>query len=411
MKKETDRSGTRPSPLGPALARFARRLEDGGYRKSTTDQYLSIGRKFDSYVARRRIALAAMREDHIDAFLVEATAGRRLRERGRCVRILWRIPLLQLLEQLRNEGVVPAADVPVDVPGPGLAEYLAFLREHRGCCERTVQRQRRHVGQFLAHLQARTEDDLHRIKIEQVDRHLVQASRRLRRQSIGSVCASLRGFLGHLHMRGVLPSNLRPQVSTPHIYPLEGMPRAVAWSEVERALATVDRVSVLGCRDYAILMLIAYCGLRAGDVATLQLPDLDWHRDTIHVRRPKGKTTDAVPLIPVVGEALIAYLQRRTETPHAEVFLTEKAPVVPLAGPRISAMARKYLKRAGVKAARLGSHTLRHSFAVELLRRGHSLRAIGDVLGHDHPQSTFIYTKGAVEDLREVTLNVEEVLP
>jgi site-specific recombinase XerD len=69
------------------------------------------------------------------------------------------------------------------------------------------------------------------------------------------------------------------------------------------------------------------------------------------------------------------------------------------------------LKNAGIQSPHLGAHTLRHSYAVRLLRQGFSLKTIGDALGHRHPQSTFIYAKAAVDDLREVCLDLTEVLP
>jgi site-specific recombinase XerD len=410
MKKK-EQSGTEPSPLGPALARFALALEDGGYPKSTRDQYVAICRKFDAYLARRGIAPAELRDDHLDAFLVDETAGRKLREGGRLKRQFWRRPITLLLEQLRAEGLVPPAPQPADVLGPGLAEYLAFLREHRGMSERTVERQRLQVSRLLTHLGVRTEDELARISIEQIDRYLVHASRGLARQSMGAVCSSIRGFLGHLRMRGVLRSDLRAQVSTPRIYTLEDMPRAVAWSDVERALAGIDRDTEIGCRDYAMLTLIAYCGLRAGDVAALRLEHIDWRRDTLHAPRPKSAASDDIPLIPAVGEPLVAYLRRRPDVPYREVFLKVHAPITPLPYYVISNRARFYLARAGVKASRLGSHTLRHSLAVELLQRGHPLKTIGDVLGHRHAQSTFIYTKADVAHLREVALGIEEIAP
>jgi integrase len=213
-------------------------------------------------------------------------------------------------------------------------------------------------------------------------------------------------------MRSILALDLRGQVATPHIYPLEAMPRSVAWSDIERTLATVDRSSVLGRRDYAVLALIAYGGLRGGDVAVLRLGDINWRHDVIHARRPKVETTDDIPLIPALGEALIAYLRDRPHVPHEErIFLKTKAPIEPMTGRGVSATARKYLRCAGVKSARLGSHTLRHSFAVEILRQGYSLKAIGDVLGHNHPQSTFIYAKADVEHLGEVALEIQGVLP
>lgn len=225
MKKK-EQSGTEPLPLGPAIARFALALEDGGYPKSTPDQYLAICRKFDGYLARRGIASAELRDDHVDAFLVEETAGRKLREGRRLKRQFWRRPIALPVEQLRGEGSVPPALAPAEVLGPGLAEHLAFPREHRGMSERTVERQRLQVSRLLTHLGVRTEDELARISIEQIDRYLVHVSRGLARQSMGAVCSSIRGLLGHLGIRGVLRSDLRAQVSTPKIDTPEDMPRA-----------------------------------------------------------------------------------------------------------------------------------------------------------------------------------------
>jgi site-specific recombinase XerD len=261
----------------------------------------------------------------------------------------------------------------------------------------------------LAHLGVDSDKKLERIAVGEIDRYLVQAARGLGRQSMGAVCASIRGFLGHLHLRGILHSDLRAQVATPHLYALENMPRSVAWSEIERTLGAIDRETEVGCRDYAMLALIAYCGLRAGDVAALELGQIDWRRDTIHAPRPKSGTSENVPLVPSVGEALVAYLRRRPACRCQKVFVTVYAPVRPVADRQISQRARFYLQRAGVKATKLGSHTLRHSFAVELLRRGHSLKTIGDVMGHGHAQSTFIYAKADVDHLREVALGIEEL--
>ena len=86
------------------------------------------------------------------------------------------------------------------------------------------------------------------------------------------------------------------------------------------------------------------------------------------------------------------------------------APIGPMSRAGIGQVVKVHLKRAGVKAPHWGSHTLRHSFAVRLLRRGLPPKTIGDALGHHHPDSTFIYTKTAVDDLREVCLGIQGVL-
>lgn len=397
------------SPLVPSLSALAKRLVEDGYPKTTADQYLSICRKFDHYVARRRLDVGLLGPEHVEGFIDTSPSSP---ERRRSPRFFWRRPLALLLAQLRADGLLPAAVEVEPVSGPGVAEYLAFLREHRGLCESTVARHACYVGSLLEEIGARTEEDLRRLEIEKVDQFLVSASRVRRRLSMGAICSSVRGFLGHLHMRGILTKDLRAQVATPRMYSLEAMPRSVAWQEIEKTFATIDRTTLQGVRDRAMLSLVAHGGLRASEVAGLQLTDVDWRADRIHVRRLKKGTgpVDDVPIVPPVGEALVEYLRRRPQSSHAHVFLTIKAPLRPLEGRVVSQTAAMYLRRAAVKAPRIGSHTLRHSFAVELLRRGQSLRAIGDVLGHRHPQSTFLYLKAAVDDLRDVALDLQAVL-
>jgi len=335
--RASEHSAIGSSPLGPAIAGFARKLESQGYPKSTRDQYLSICHASDRYAQRRGVEIGELGDDHVEAFLVQATTGRKLREGGHLKRGFWRRPIALLFDQLRSDGLLAAMETLAASPGPGVAEYLAFLREHRGFSERTVARQQLQVSRLLAHLGVDSDKKLERIAVEQIDRYLVHAARGLGRQSMGAVCASIRGFLGHLQLRGILHSDLRAQVATPHLYALENMPRSVAWSDIERTLGAIDRVTEVGCRDYAMLALIAYCGLRAGDVAALELGQIDWRRDTIHAPRPKSGTSEDVPLIPSVGEALVAYLRRRPDCRCQKVFVTVYAPIRPIADRQSSA--------------------------------------------------------------------------
>jgi integrase len=207
----------------------------------------------------------------------------------------------------------------------------------------------------------------------------------------------------------VIAADLSGLVTTPRIYQLEGVPRSASWAEVDRTLGGVDRSTRVGCRDYAILILLAYYGLRAVEVSMLRLSDLDWRNDVLRVRRAKRGGNDTLPLIPVVGNAVIDYLKVRARSEHPEVFLKELAPAGPISRPSVTWVARKYLLLAGVKAPHLGAHTLRHSHAVRLVRAGFSLKTIGGTLGHTCPQSTFIYSKVPTEELRGVGLDVTEI--
>jgi site-specific recombinase XerD len=386
-------------------------LHGRGYRPRTVEHYLAKCRTFESFLAQRGIGLGSLDESCVQGFLVEKLAQRQHRDEG-AARGSWNRPLDLLLEYLRSRRAVPDSAVPGPVDHPLLLEYATFLRAHRAVAERTVEDQSRHLRRLLEYLGAGPVDDLiARFSIERIDDFFVEMSRRVGRETINSACSAVRGFLRYLHMRGRLQADLAEQVARPRFYSLSSLPRAIDWRAVERTLARVDRTTLVGTRDYAVLVLLAYCGLRAGEVAGLRLDDIDWSHDTIRLSRPKPKVVDHLPLVPLVGEALIEYLRRRPASPFRHVFLKVLAPAGPLSSPSVTWIARKYLLGAGVEVSHLGAHTFRHSYAVRLLRQGFPLKTIGDALGHRHPQSTFIYTKAAVEDLRCVSLDIKEVLP
>lgn len=397
------------SVVGPYLNDFERSLRERRYQPSTTHSYIVHCQTFDSFLAEQKIALASLQQSHLEEFV-----NRKMAERGhrneRASSQQWHRSLRLLLEHLRSAGRVSI------FPGPGvsdptiLAEYLGFLRDHRAICQKTVEGQRRHLSQFLKACAVDDSSGAH-ISIEQVDHFLIEKARYLTRVSVNHVCSALRGFLSYLHMRGLLDRNLAEQVTQPRLYSLSSLPRAIPWKDVERTLEIPNRRTLMGCRDYAVLALLAYCGLRAGEVAGLRLEDLDWSHDAIRVYRSKRETVEHLPLVPVVGEALIGYLKRRPASVYRQVFLKVLAPEGPLSRPSITWVAKKYLRGAEIQCSHLGAHTLRHSYAVRLLRQGFPLKTIGDALGHSHPQSTFIYTKAAVDDLREVCLDLTEVLP
>jgi integrase/recombinase XerD len=177
-------------------------------------------------------------------------------------------------------------------------------------------------------------------------------------------------------------------------------------------LATPDRATVAGRRDYAILVLLAAYGLRACEVAALALDDIDWRGSRLRIPRAKGRAPSWYPLHPDAGAALVDYLRRgRPDSAYGQIFLTLSAPARPFArSSGISNIVARHLQRAGIAAPHWGAHTLRHSRAVHLLGAGFSLTAIGDLFGHGHPQSTFVYAKAALEDLRAVGLEITDLL-
>lgn len=176
-------------------------------------------------------------------------------------------------------------------------------------------------------------------------------------------------------------------------------------------LEVVDRRSAVGKRDYAILLLLVTYGLRAREVASLTLDDIDWERERLLVPERKAGHCTAYPLSGVVGEALLDYLkQAQPRTEQRAVFLRVLAPQVPLTWNGVSCRASYYLRKAGVRVRRPGSHTLRHTCVQRLIDAEFPLKTIGDYVGHRSSSSTAVYTKVAIESLREVAMGDGEEL-
>ena len=409
----------RASPVvGPYLDGLTQRLAELGYAVATIRSYIYACEEFGQFLSRRRVDVRQIDETHIEHFLKEVALHRRWRGRRINPTVAVsarRAALAFFLAQLREVGITVTSAKPIVVTGPPhqevLESYLEFLCKHRGLHKGTIGQHRLHVDRFLRHIGESTQA-LESLSAPQIDRFLSECSKWISRRSMCRVSAALRGFLRYLHLCGRFSRDLSSQVATPRVYRMETVPRALSWSDVRKLLQTPDRTTVAGRRDYAILLLLALYGLRASEVVALSLDDLDWQASTLRVRHWKSDDSSRYPLHPDVGEALIDYLRRgRPAAPVRQIFLTLYPPPRPFAGSNaIGNVVARYLHRANINAPHWGAHTLRHSHAVQLLRNGFSLKAIGDLLGHRHPQSTFIYAKAAVDDLRDVALDIRGVL-
>jgi site-specific recombinase XerD len=405
-------TGTCPTPIDSFLDGHATRLRERNYTEKTIAQHLGTCRGFGRYLRRKGIAASVLSETDTDGFLEQLPRGRVRQPKRTARRRDYRRRIRLFLDHLREIGACPPPTSRTPTDPVLVTDYLTFLRQHRGLTAAYIEDQGCQLRRFLAHAgNDGTVEQLRMLSARHVDEFLVEASRRRKRTSMNHVCATVRGFFRFLHIKSVLINDLSLQVATPRIYQLEGVPRSASWADVDRTLATVNRTTLVGRRDYAILILLAYYGLRAHEVSMLRLGDLGWRNDELRVRRAKGGSTDALPLIPVVGNALLSYLEVRPASDRQELFLKVIAPAGPISGPSVSWLAHKYLSAAGVKAPLLGAHTLRHSHAIRLLRAGFPLKTIGDTLGHTCPQSTFIYSKAPTEELRSVGLDLTEIRP
>ncbi|MGH8636456.1 MAG: site-specific integrase [Burkholderiales bacterium] len=218
---------------------------------------------------------------------------------------------------------------------------------------------------------------------------------------------ALRSFLRFGEFRGEVPVGLAagvPAVATWTTTP--SIPKAIAAEHAQRAIDSCDRVSAVGRRDRAVLLLLSRLGLRACEIVRLALDDIDWDQAQLRVRGKCGRQS-LLPLPADVGAAIAAYLRHgRPPCEDRHLFLRSLAPIRGLleGSDGVGSIVRDALERAKVDAPHRGSHQFRHALAIHMLRQGASLSEIGQVLRHSSPQSTSIYAKTDVEALRSLVM-------
>ena len=272
-----------------------------------------------------------------------------------------------------------------------VAAYCHYERVERRLAEISVSGQCHWVRRFLAWRAETNRPALDRLEPVELSEFVLCQASGLSVASMRLVVSSLRSFVRFLFATGVTSRDLSggvPQVAGPRF---DGLPKAVDPSVVNALLGSCDRGCSIGRRDFAIIILMSRLGLRAIEVAGLQLDDIDWRRGELDVRG-KGGRRDCLPLPFDVGDAMVEYLRfgRRPSQSRA-VFLQETGPAVGMSRNAVVLVSRRASRRAGL--AVVGGQRLRHTAATELLRHGASLREVGQILRHDDDTTTAIYAK------------------
>ncbi|MXY68103.1 MAG: tyrosine-type recombinase/integrase [Acidobacteriia bacterium] len=305
-------------------------------------------------------------------------------------------------------------------PGPGevlVRSYLEFLRQVRGLAVSTLRHHRRTALDLLKFLGYDDRPEvLETISSQHIEAFVVQGAKTLGRGSLQHLVSQLRCLLRFLATRGEVASGLDAHIDTPPTYRDEQLPRAQPWEAVQALLAEIDCTTPVGRRDYAMCLLMATYGLRASEVAALQLDSLLWRSGQIRLDRPKGRKPLALPLTDEVGTALVDYLRHgRPRSQHRRVFLGSRQPVVPLRPGAVRAAFRRRVQRSGTGFPDAGTHCVRHSLAIHLLRSDVSIESIGGLLGHRSLVTTGQYLRLDDNALRAAALDlplpVKEVRP
>jgi len=283
-----------------------------------------------------------------------------------------------------------------------IEDFANFLRDERGLSPATITFRREQVAHFLAKVW-RPDRSLSAIVIQDVDAYLAHQGRHgWSRASLHTLADALRSFFRYAEAQG-WTSGIAAAIAAPRLFAQEGLPLGPTWGDVQRLVASFSGAGAADLRDRAIVLLLAVYGLRRSEVARLCLEDVDWAGEILQVTRPKQRCTQPYPLDPVVGDAILRYLQEaRPRCVHRQLFLTLAAPIRPLRAACISPIVRSRLTALGIQVPHRGSHCLRHACARHLLAAGFSLKQIGDQLGHRSTAATREYVKVDLDGLRQV---------
>jgi site-specific recombinase XerD len=388
-------------PLAAHLKAFAKWASEQGYARYSRYRQVLLAAGWSRWLGQRAVRIRRVSSEQPASYL-RSRARRVRRHRGDTA------ALTQFVEFLRSRRVIPAEKralhrlTAVEEAGQAFERYL---RDERGLARATQRNYLPFIHAFLTDRFGNGSVRLARLCARDVVRFVQRQAPRLHPQRAKLLTSALRSFLHYARYRGDVMLDLAAAVPAVANWSMPAIPRAIPAESVRQLLRSISRRTATGCRDYAIVLVLARLGLRASEVAFLDLEDMDWPAGCVRVRGKGGRRIE-VPLLAEVGDAIVAYLRHgRPSSASRRVFLRSKAPIRGFLGASaIGSIVRHRLQRAGVEAPTTGAHQFRHALATQMLRHGASLSEIGEVLGHRSPETTKIYTKVDLEALGPLAL-------
>jgi integrase/recombinase XerD len=396
------RSHSLIAPEGPLvgyLASFEHLLLDQGYPSRSIRRCLLLVADFSRWLEAQPLSARKVTRAIVHRYL-------RYRLRHRCRRKGNAPALRQFVEMLERDGVCRAPPVSETAAERLVNAYSSYLYQERGLAAATVRNYACAARLFLVQQSITDARGLRALDAQRVLRFI-------QRESVGQRSApriqhlaiGLRSFLRYARYRGYFRPDLSAAIPRVAGWSMTSIPRAIAPRDAQRVLASCDRRSAVGRRDYAMLLLLARLVLRANEVASLTLDDIDWHAGTL-TAHGKGSQESPLPLLEPIGKAIAAYLKRgRPQCPSRRVFLRMHAPIRGFKTEKpVSTAVGRAMQRAGIESLHRGAHQFRHALATHMLRRRASLAEIGEILRHKDPDTTRIYAKVDLTSLRALAV-------
>jgi len=404
----------RVGPLGNLLEGFCNWLMEHGFSQWTIRTHLSNVSHLNKHLGSPRSGFCESLSSRDIAGFFKAyplLCQRRGAMEGQVHRV--RYSINRFLDYLRDFGLFNPSSGQ-EIYQPLLEAYLKWMRHYQHASEGTLGVRCHSITQFLEWLGPDAiPEGLSKLSSDRIEDFFTSYVQSMGCSARRSMQSALRTFLRFCFHNGYIEQSLEYAVPTLRTYKLATVPRGLTDTQAQQVLRCINRNSHVGRRDYAIVLLLYTYGVRGGQVRALRLQDIDWAQNKILFKALKHGKDSRLPLTPEVGESLLDYLQKsRPSYSYPHVFLTSRAPYHPLPHSNsLSAIVGRYIRAAGIEIPNRGAHAFRHCFATRMLHKGHSLKAIADVLGHRHLGTTFIYTKVEFHALSQVALEWPQEVP
>lgn len=286
-------------------------------------------------------------------------------------------------------------------------EYLNWLVEDKGYSLRTREHRQCLLKIFMQYLE-KNNISLVELTPTDIDSFIEYRSTTCgcNRKSVSANASVLRDFLRYAASKNWCAASLHKSLCAPRVYTREDIPSFIPWDDMCRVVSrSANCKSHSAKRNHAIIMLLSVYGLRSSEVAKLKLADINWRQKQIYLRRAKLCKPQILPLNEDVAQSIIDYILngRNNNAKEENLFLLTRAPYTPITASTVYQVATRALDGYGENLKHRGPHSYRHTCATHLVNTGHTMKEVGDVLGHQQLDTTQIYAKVDFENLRKVS--------
>jgi len=387
-------------PLVPYLDAFARSLDEQGFKRRLISPQIRVAANFSQWLQAKEVTAQEVTDEHVQRFF-EGYARKQSVKRGEFA------ALRRLMELLGRLSVIcPRPEHNESTPiQQAVDAFTTYLRQEQALCDKTLIQYGPFIEHFLSKRFGQGPVEFAALQAGDVIEFVKRQAALLSPARAKAATTALRSFFRYLRYCGEIQLDLAAAVPTVPNWSMTEIPRAIAPDHLQAVFAHCPRDTPVGRRDYAILMLLARLGLRAGEIVSLTLDSIDWETGSIAVAG-KGNQAASLPLPTEVSGAIADYLRHGRPTNNSRaLFLRVCAPIRGLGAQQtIGTIVGAAIKRAGIETPHRGTHQFRHALATDMLRHGATLTEIGSVLRHRHAKTTSLYAKVDFAALRPLSL-------